>query len=526
MAKSISHRVKITGTLTAQTPLHVGGLGTDPTVDLSLAVNGQNQIYIPGTSLAGAFRNWMADQEIDTDVLWGFQIADQGSASFIVMEDAVVTPAGAIAELRDHVGIDRFLGAASDKTKFDRAILPKGSHFPLEMTVDLRKNDSLDAVEQLLYTLKQEGLRLGAAKTRGLGLIKVTDLYHQDYDFNSFSTTIAALKAHHKPSTHQRYEPQKQIQSSKLHLSIEWEPIGAVMVKSGQDGVAVDILPLVSRDQDQVAFVLPGSSIKGALRSQAERMLRTVLNIPISAPSRGNGQEQDQKLQDQLEHSQLELTQWLFGRAGKKEEEKKEEEKGKKEDKTPRMGRGALFVDDCYCQKQIKPEAWEKVEQAIDDPQKPNPEKSDSEKSNRKNLRECLNEAGLKDTQQAFHVAIDRWTGGAADKMLYTALEPFNLRWNPIELTLDLKRIPAELQDVIQALLLLTLRDLAMGRIPLGYGVNRGYGSLKVNKIRLQVPTLPNSEITILPNGAIAGIDLTSLNTAWQTWLNDQGVTG
>lgn len=496
MARQISQRIKITGTITAQTPLHVGGLGTDPTVDLSLAVNGKNQIYIPGTSLTGAFRNWMEDYGFDGDALWGFQKEDKGHASFIIIDDAVVSlPKGAIPELRDHVGIDRFLGAVSDKTKFDRAILPKGSHFPLEMTIDMAKKSPLnfDLVEQLLYTLEHEGLRLGAAKTRGLGLIQISNLHRQNYDFSSFAQTIAALKTQNNQSKSKPYAPQKTIDSHKLHLSIYWQPIGAVMVKSGQDGVAVDILPLASRDNDQVAFVLPGSAIKGALRSQAERILRTVLQISAIP---------DQKLQDQLEHSQLDLTQWLFGKSGT----------GAKT-KTLDFGRGALMVDDCYCQKRMEPQAWQAVEQAMDDPKDPQSG----------TLRGSLDATELTETQQAFHVAIDRWTGGAADQMLYTALEPFNLQWNPIELSLDLKRIPQECRCIVQALLLLTLRDLAAGRIPLGYGVNRGYGSLKVNKICLQAPAIPElngKEITFSPNGAITGIDLTQLNEAWQTWLN------
>jgi CRISPR/Cas system CSM-associated protein Csm3 (group 7 of RAMP superfamily) len=495
MARPIERRIKITGTITAQTPLHVGGLGTDPTVDLSLAVNGKNQPYIPGTSLAGAFRNWMEDYGVKINDLWGFQEKDQGHASFIIIDDAVVTlPKGAIAELRDHVGIDRFLGAASDKTKFDRAILPKGSHFPLKITIDIAKEKPLnfDAVEQMLYTLADEGLRLGAAKTRGLGLIQVSNLECQDYDFSSFAKTVAALKTQSNPSESKAYEPQKTISSQLLRLSIHWEPIGAVMVKSGQDGVAVDILPLASRDNDQVAFVLPGSAIKGALRSQAERILRTVLQISAKP---------EEKLQNQLEHEQLGLTQWLFGKAGA----------GTKTE-TLGLGRGALMVDDCYCRKQIAPRAWQKVEQAIDDPKDP-----DSG-----TLRGSLVAAGLTDTQQAFHVAIDRWTGGAADQMLYSALEPFNLEWNPIHLTLDLKRIPQENHYAVQALLLLTLRDLAAGRIPLGYGVNRGYGSLKVNRISLKpcaTSALNGEEIAFSANGAIEGIDLAQLNAAWQTWL-------
>jgi CRISPR/Cas system CSM-associated protein Csm3 (group 7 of RAMP superfamily) len=509
MARQISSRIKITGTIKAQTPLHVGGLGTDPTVDLSLAVNGQNQIYIPGTSLAGAFRNWMTDHDLPVNNLWGFQEdtsqkkdlqeKDKGHASFIIIDDAVVTlPKGAIAELRDHVGIDRIFGTASDKTKFDRAILPKGSRFPLEMTIDTKKNDAIEQlIEQLLSALKQDGLRLGAAKTRGLGLIKISDLQRQDYDFRSFKATLAALKLQTASSKGQPYEPQQSIASQKLHLSIDWEPIGAVMVKSGQDGVAVDILPLASRDNDQVAFVLPGSAIKGALRSQAERILRTVLQVSGSPDGKP-----EKILQEQLEHPQLDLTQWLFGKSGT----------GDKTE-TISFGRGALMVDDCFCQKQLNPQAWQAVEQAIDDPKHP-----DSG-----TLRGSLDAAGLTEIQQAFHVAIDRWTGGAADQMLYSALEPFNLQWHPIELTLDLKRIPAEYHPVVKALLLLTLRDLAAGRIPLGYGVNRGYGSLKVNKISLNAVAISEfggNEITFSPNGGILGIDLTELNTAWQTWLN------
>ncbi len=498
MARAIHKRIKIKGTLTAQTPLHVGGLGTDPTVDLSLAVNGENRHYIPGTSLAGALRNWMTDYGFNVDAIWGFQKADQGHASFIIIDDAEVTlPKGAIAELRDHVGIDRLYGAASDKTKFDRAILPKGSSFPLKMTIDLASGNNQDhashqAVEQLIHALEQGEVRLGGAKTRGLGLIKLTGREWQEYDFSSFAGMIAALEKKGTPR-----KPTATVCSHLLHLSIHWQPVGALMVKSGQDGVAVDILPLVSRDRDKVAFVLPGSAVKGVLRSQAERILRTVLQQDCPKD----------KLQHQLEADSLELTQWLFGKAGT----------GDKAETTS-FGRGALMVDDCYCQKKLDPKQWQAVEQAIDDPKNPNTG----------TLRGSLDAALLTDTQQAFHVAIDRWTGGAAEHMLYSALEPFNLDWEPIKLTLDLHRIEAPQREAVQALLILTLRDLASGRIPLGYGVNRGYGSLKVTEITCQSPALREFHertITFSRQGAIAGIDLAPLNQAWQTWLQQAQIS-
>src|SRR5581483_5809484 len=112
------------------------------------------------------------------------------------------------------------------------------------------------------------------------------------------------------------------------------------------------------------------------------------------------------------------------------------------------------------------------------------------ERTAEENLRDKLNDAGLAKWQQAFHVAIDRWTSGAAESMLFTVLEPHGISWGDIELTVDLSRLPGVLRSPAAALLLLVLRDLAAGRLPLGFAVNRGMGAVKVD------------EITITPHGA------------------------
>jgi CRISPR/Cas system CSM-associated protein Csm3 (group 7 of RAMP superfamily) len=85
-------------------------------------------------------------------------------------------------------------------------------------------------------------------------------------------------------------------------------------------------------------------------------------------------------------------------------------------------------------------------------------------------------------------VAIDRWTGGAAEGFLYSGLEPGPLTWEPIRLRLDLNLLSEEKPAL--ALLYLTLRDLDRGRIALGFGANRGYGSLKVNKLATDLEAL------------------------------------
>src|SRR5438128_2649103 len=123
MARKIHSRLKIEGTLTALTPMHVGGYGDSPDTDLPLARNGEDKCYVPGTSLAGVLRAWCvkAFGESLVNELWGFQKDDKGHASFVLIEDAIVDlPAGAAIETRDGVGIDRAWGVAAEGIKYDR----------------------------------------------------------------------------------------------------------------------------------------------------------------------------------------------------------------------------------------------------------------------------------------------------------------------------------------------------------------------------------------------------------------------
>src|SRR5947209_19851754 len=104
MAREIISRIHLRGTLVARTPLHVGGHGDDVDTDLPLARDGKGDLYVPGTSLAGALRQW-CEQTFGTavvDAYWGFQKDDEGHASYIVVEDVPVHETAFVAvEIRD-----------------------------------------------------------------------------------------------------------------------------------------------------------------------------------------------------------------------------------------------------------------------------------------------------------------------------------------------------------------------------------------------------------------------------------------
>jgi hypothetical protein len=146
--------------------------------------------------------------------------------------------------------------------------------------------------------------------------------------------------------------------------------------------------------------------------------------------------------------------------------------------------------------------------------------------TNEESLREALDQANLNNVQQAFHVAVDRWTGGAAEGMLYSNLDLINISWDSIYLTLDVSRIDGNELPAI-SLLLLCLRDLVDGRIPLGYGTNRGMGSINVKSININGENLSDelnkfTSIT-LENGILTSLDsevLATLNDAWTDWID------
>src|SRR5260221_4387572 len=119
--RRLAGRLLVESRLRLETPLHVGGAGSDVQTDLPIAENGQGRIYIPGTSLAGALRVWCWSTfgEDAVNRLWGAEPSHraESEASYVLIDDVVVSSNVAV-EIRDHVGIARDLGTAGAKKKF------------------------------------------------------------------------------------------------------------------------------------------------------------------------------------------------------------------------------------------------------------------------------------------------------------------------------------------------------------------------------------------------------------------------
>lgn len=526
MSRHAIARIVLEGRVECVTALHVGGAEDDLIADLTVATDGLGRPHVPGTSLAGALREWTRRLQDDPDgeqpsgaaaeraaeigetldaLLWGGQPSDRDPhVGRITCDDAVVTPPPSCAptQLRDGVGIDRHLGAAAERIKYDRQVWPPGSQLDLRLVIEARDERELaaarDLAAALLAALDEADLDIGAATSRGLGQLR------RDHDDPEALTgweqrldTKAGVLATLRGNTTAKLavdgpgsDKQRKLSPSpdRVRVEVTWRPDGPVMVAAGQQGIDVDLLPLTTTDaKGHQRLVLPGSGVKGALRSHAERIVRTVAELP-SAPATGS-----LGFLEQIDDPPLVAS--LFG-GPTLHQAAQGEEAGPQH----RRGAAALSVRDCH-----STTTWQPANrQATGLP-----------------ASEAL--AGSEKLAVSHHVAIDRWTGGPVDGALYNRLEPHDVEWEALQLQVDVARLKANCARVDEdwkaalGLLFLVLSDLEAGWIPLGFGSTRGMGSVAVDSVRWTLPAGDHRE------GAQPDLPLASLDKvkhAWSRWCD------
>lgn len=482
MARDLKAVFDVNALLTAAVPIHVGNADKEMAQDAPVAVNGKGEPYIPGTSIAGPLRAWW-QEAFDSDVIWG-RIEDKnnrgpgGYASIISVEDA---PAQLMKdgplELRDGVGIDRYSGAAATNIKYDRQILPAGTTFGLKLRLEVPSKiidtkwsiPDADTLERqmiaLLVALETGEIRFGAAKTRGLGRMVASKIAYKRYDFGTRAGILHRLSG--KTAADAWDDLKKKAapvdRKERVTLLLRWSANTPVLNKAAQEGLTIDALPLTTtrpgRNGSERVPVITGSSIKGVLRSHAERICRTLDLMAETEVNKG-----PMESRSHLDQISVPLVEALFGGPGKAIVKKQ----------ASRVGLGALGVEDCLIGQPISTEQW----QSILDAKSPNADDAV------RTAQDVVDATAWKGARISQHVAIDRWTGGAADGLLFNRLEPETAQGEHFRLSLDLKRIgsddPRVTTGAAAVLLLFVLRDFVNGKIPVGFGTNRGLGSVVV----------------------------------------------
>jgi CRISPR/Cas system CSM-associated protein Csm3 (group 7 of RAMP superfamily) len=459
--RAVTIRHEVTGTLETVTAVRVGAWGASTEADLVVARDGLGRIVIPGTSLAGALRAWLGsvtaadgrplfDQSALGKVFGDLKPGSQDAELCRIGVDDAVAAEDVALEIRDGVGIDRVTATAATHVLYQHQVIPLGTRLAMRITASQSGADPErvgEALSLLVAALTEGRVELGAARTRGLGRVRLTDARHARVDLTDRDQVLAWLSGQLPPAPGTETRTTVEVPpSNRLDIEISWSPVTPVMVQASTVNEPepdpsrdhpVDTVPLRVTNFTQngpARLLLPGASIKGVLRSHAERIMRTLLGIP---PEPG-------KWLDQVNDDRLAPVGVLFGAAGDHSARTGRGNSGKP------GRRGALSVNDCHGTVTADPVIT--------------------------------------------HVAVDRWTGGAAENLLFSVQEPADANWEPIRLSLDTRWASGGAAGADSgravALLLLVLRDLADGWLALGFGGTRGRGAIQVSRVMFSGPGL------------------------------------
>ena len=471
-------RVLITCELETRTPLHIGdggtttrqgltrdeGQGKVPVEISSVATDKDGHAYLPGRTLKGNLRSWLGHTKAPGDTvkhLFGQEgtprtdESKSGPNEFLggraqILDAFVVSPPAACAVpywdkdrltgVTASTAIQRTTKTVRPKKLFHEEFVPAGIKFQVRITAD---DATLEEIQLLLFALHgfehpDFPVRLGAGRKNGRGVmrvvpgsIRVKAVSPESLDAwleSEQSTWFAALvELPNAPTLIDASRELYEVQAPRrLTVDLELTFDGPFLVndpsRTKKDGEHDPGMPDHAFLRDQHGRVLlPADSLRGALRSQAERILRTLglhachVDDPRDAcppvteidgvktiwEKPASGADHEAGLCPACR---------LFGAAG--------------------WG-SALEVSDF-----VPPDA-----------------------------------SATETFPQEF-VAIDRFTGGVAGSAKFNA-EAAARRTVKGNLGLELHRV----EPWAGGLLALVLRDLAEGDIPLGFGAAKGYGA-------------------------------------------------
>ncbi|HEY1068568.1 MAG TPA: RAMP superfamily CRISPR-associated protein, partial [Pirellulales bacterium] len=487
MKRILYPRFVAAGWLTADAPLAIDGPRGEP----ALPSDAHGRIVWPAGDLIAELRAW-CERFLDpalVSALW-----DSSNSGLLVDDAEIRVPRGMNLESRPARRIDRRTGASV--ASHVRTLLPRSTRLGLRIVLapsdDPAQNAQMQAgLALLLQALADGEIRLGRGRSRGCGRVRLEYWQTVEERIDSADGLLDLLGRRRRGDRIVSLDklrsaaPQVQAQPSPVvEIDVHWLQTGALLVQSDRAGLGVDVLPASTTVERRTALVLPGTSVKGSLRAQAEKIVRTLLGGP-------EGSEQ------------LPLCRALFGSASE-----------------DRSGRGALEVDDVASRRTLSRDQWASVEQLA-------AEAAPANDPSRSPLRKKLTGMGLDAWRPNAMLALDRWSGGASENAP-NVLEPQQIEWEPLRLRLDLGRVPQSERAAAVALVFLTLHDLGAGRATFGSGSARGRGVVQIEALTIRNlaalgsslasvdPTLhvPGGRTTDLPAGVRE-----ALRSAWSAWL-------
>ncbi len=265
-------------------PLSVSG-GQSEFTDADVLVNGGGQVFVPGTSLAGAMRNFLEQDKREKSIL-GFADGNDAKMSSVFISDLYFKENHRIS-VRDRVAL------TEEKTvsnKFDMEIIESGAEGVLYLNYVVREAEEKETFETCISSLFQaiQGgeIRFGSNKNRGFGRIQIKTIYQKKFSYEkgklvpdleqwiAFKHNWKDLDSYGRGESYESWSKKQQDCEEKyVKIKVPLKLTGGISIRTySADPQKADFSHITCNQEP----VIPGNSWNGAIRDDVRRILLEV----------------------------------------------------------------------------------------------------------------------------------------------------------------------------------------------------------------------------------------------------------
>ena len=285
--KCLSGKLVIDGIMGLKSPLLIG-CGEDVDTDIDVIKDKNGMPFIPATSLVGVLKQRCGEEF--AYIFGGYENKQDGNEnsnttpSLLSCSDLVLLTEGNVVEARDGVKIDHKTGIAEDKGKFDYEVVAAGSKFKLKIEIDLFSDleddisaEKIKEVGGTILNILKNGIRIGAKTNSGLGraVLEEGRIFLLDFnkkeDVEAWLTGDGLKERKDEPSLIGGHNIDVNENCFVINISLDIK--NSLIIRSySSEPDDPDVTHLKSGGK----YVISGTSIKGALRARAERIIKTI----------------------------------------------------------------------------------------------------------------------------------------------------------------------------------------------------------------------------------------------------------
>lgn len=251
---------------------------------------------IPATGIAGAFRAYLKECGIEREKLDDLFGSDNHQKSKIFIQDGIGTKT--IYEKRTRTAIDRRTGAAEDKKIYTTKYLTNGSSFDLQIVIEALEETELEfyyqKVMECIKALDKKLIRFGGQKTNGAGEFKVNEINHFRVDCFDKRAYADYLLGNYKYINSTNELEKIQLKYPFIIVRVKLHTDTPILIsgirENGRDKENIHSIKNGKGD-----YIIPGSSLKGVLRAQCEKISEFLMGEDKSGKNLFGTQEDELK---------------------------------------------------------------------------------------------------------------------------------------------------------------------------------------------------------------------------------------